>query len=47
MSCVQAKTGSRIIVTPGARIRNTVHSTVPASSIIPIAARKTPTIHRS
>ena len=45
-SSVQPNTGSRIMVTPGARIRTIVHSTVNPCSSRPVAARNTPATHR-
>ena len=41
----QQNTGMRNMLIPGARIRSTVHSTVPDISIIPMVARKVPRIH--
>jgi hypothetical protein len=45
-SVVQANTGIRIIVMPGARLVRMVHTNVPLRMIMPQAARNTPTIHR-
>lgn len=41
------KTGIRSMVMPGARRSSTVHSTVPATRIMPRLAAKLPRIHRS
>ena len=44
-SCVQQNTGIRIMATPGARSRSSVHKVVPPCRVMPVAARKTPAVH--
>ncbi len=46
-SIAHVKTGSRSIVMPGARRRNTVSAMSAASTITATVARKTPIAHRS